>query len=84
MGNVLFRMSARGGRTCRHIPAADRPCDTARLRKAESVLLADAVVAFVMAGQVSCIRWVDVRDVLAVAPVLVDESRLHDGDEEVE
>ena len=50
--------------------------------QAESVLLADAVVALAMARQVSCIRWIDVRDALAVAPVLVDENRLDDEDEE--
>jgi hypothetical protein len=50
--------------------------------QAASVLLADAVVAFAMARQVSCIRWMDVRDALAVAPVLVDENRLDDEKEE--
>lgn len=50
--------------------------------QAASVLLADAVVAFAMARQVSCIRWTDVRDALAVAPVLVDENRLDDDDED--
>ncbi len=49
--------------------------------QAASVLLADAVVAFAMARQVSCIRWMDVRDALAVAPVLADENRLDDEDE---
>ena len=39
-------------------------------------LPADAVVAFAVARQVSCIHWVDVRDTLAVAPVLVNENRL--------
>ena len=47
-----------------------------------SVLLADALVAFAMAQQVSCIRWVDVREALVVVPVLVDESRLDDEDED--
>ena len=47
-----------------------------------SVLLADALVAFAMAQQVSCIRWVDVREALVVVPVLVDESRFHDEDED--
>ena len=50
--------------------------------QAASVLLADAVVAFAKARQVSCIRWMDVRDALTVAPVLVDENRLDDEDEE--
>ncbi len=50
--------------------------------QAASVLLADAVVAFAMARQVSCIRWMDVGEALAVAPVLVDENRLDDEDEE--
>ena len=50
--------------------------------QAESVLLADAVVALAMARQVSCIRWMDVRDALVVAPVLVDENRLDDEDVE--
>jgi hypothetical protein len=34
-----------------------------------SVVLADAVVAFAMARQVSCVRWADVRDALVVVPV---------------
>lgn len=41
-----------------------------------------AVLAFAMARQVAYARWADVRDALAVAPVLVDESRLDDKDEE--
>ena len=47
-----------------------------------SVLLADALVAFAVARQVSCVRWADVREALAVVPRLADEERLEDEDED--
>lgn len=48
----------------------------------KSVRLADALVGFLVARQVSCIRWTDVREALAVVPARPDEERVDDDDEE--
>jgi hypothetical protein len=47
-------------------------------------LLANAFMAFAGARQLSCVRWVDVREALAVAPTILAKSTLDDEDEQWE